>query len=114
MLTYTGCDDSLMLYVLGLLTKLTDDGLRFDHRARSLPFIVEREPFLPFIDLRKPFGAVGNFVDMGHEKGEVFGDITFDSLSSLDDLVDVLGQNLEVNDTTTTFRGSKLGLWSEF
>lgn len=114
MLAYTSCDDSLMLYVLGLLAKLTDDGLRLDHRAWGLLFIVEGELFFPFINLREPLGAFGNFVYMRYEKGKVFGDITFDSLSSLNDFVDILGQNLEVNNTTTTFRGGNLGIWSKF
>lgn len=114
MLTYTGCDDGLVFYVFGLLAKLADNGLRLNHRARGLLLKIERELFLPLIDLREPFGALGNFVDIGYEKGKVFGDITFDGFSSLDDFVDVLRQNLEVNDTTTTFGGSNLGIWTKF
>lgn len=114
MLTYTGCDDSLVFYVFGLLAKLADNGLRLDHRTRGLPLKIERELFLPLVDLREPFGALGNFVDIGYEKGKIFGDITFNGFSSLYDFVDVLGQNLEVNDTTTTLRCSKLGIWSKF
>lgn len=90
-LTYTGCDDSLVFYGLSLLAELTDDSLRLDHRAWGLLFIVERESVLPFINLREPFGAFGDFVYMGYEKGKIFSDIAFDSFGSLDDFVDILG-----------------------
>ena len=116
MLTNTSGDDGLVLDVVGHVRKHADDGLRLDERVGTgLLLVSPREALLPVSNLAEPLLAValGGVVDLRKEVTEVVSHVTFNSLGALNDLVDVLGHDVEVDDTTAAFRSGKTGLGSE-
>lgn len=107
----TSSDDGLFLPVGGEFAKLLDNSLGLDRTVLGLA-VVERqgEALLPVVDLLEPLGTLGNSLDMGQKKTEVVGTVTLHGLVSLNNLIDVLGHDLEMHDTTTSFTSGKLGL----
>lgn len=86
-------DDLLGLELLTLLGRLEREGVLV----------------LPALDLREPVGP-GSALDLGNERLQTGDDVAKDGDGGLDDLVDVLGHNLEVDDSTGTGeRGSSSG-----
>lgn len=116
MLADTGGDVGVVLAALDELAELLDEGLRLDQTGALGALVVGKGPLgLPLVDLAEPLLAIGHGLglNLGNEELDVGGNITLDSLGSLDDLVDVLGKNLEVDDTTTTLGGGSLGSGSK-
>lgn len=116
MLADTGGDVGGILAALGELAELLDEGLGLDQTGALGALVVGKGPLgLPRVDLVEPLLAIGDGLglNLGNEELDVGGNITLDSLGSLDDLVDVLGENLEVDDTTTALVGGSLGGRSE-
>lgn len=112
-LTNTGSDDGILTDVLSEFAELVDDGLGLDQAVRALLFVGPREALLPVIDLLEPLRTLRNSVDVGDQSSKVRRNVTLDSLGGLDDLVDVLGHDLEVNDTTASLSSSSVGSGSK-
>lgn len=116
MLADTGGDVGVLLAALGELAELLNEGLGLDQTGALGALVVGKGPLgLPLVDLAEPLLAIGHGlgVNLGDEELDVGGNITLDSLGSLDDLVNVLGKNLEVDDTTTTLGSGSLSSGSE-
>lgn len=116
MLADAGGDVGVVLAALGELAELFDEGLGLDQAGALGALVVGKGPLgLPLVDLAEPLLAIGHGLglDLGDEELDVGGNVTLDGLGGLDDLVDVLGQNLEVDDTTAALVGGCLGGGSE-
>jgi hypothetical protein len=68
----------------------------------------EWEVLLVGLDLVEPFRSVDR-LELGNELGQGCDNITENGDLGLDDLVDVLGLDFEMNDTTSSLKGSGLG-----
>ena len=116
MLADTGGDVGGVLAALGELAELLNEGLGLDQTGALSALVVGKRPLsLPGVDLVEPLLAIGHglSLNLGNEELDVSGNITLDSLGGLDNLVDVLGENLEVDDTTTALVSGSLGGRSE-
>jgi len=113
-LTDTSGDDGLILHVGREVAQLLNNGLGLDGTLLGLA-VVERqgEALLPVIDLLEPLRTLGNGLDLGQKKAKVISTVTLNGLVGLNNLVDVLGHDLKVHDTTTALSSSKLGLRGE-
>lgn len=112
-LTDTSGDDGLVADALSELADLVDNNLGLDQAVRALLLISPREALFPVVDLLEPLGTLRDGVDVREKSRKIGGDVTLDSLSSLDDLVDVLRHDLEVNDTTTALSSGSTSGGSE-
>jgi hypothetical protein len=68
----------------------------------------EWELLLVVLDLVDPFCSVNSF-ELRYKFGERSDNVSEDGYLGLDDLVDVLGLDLKVDDTTSTFERGGLG-----
>jgi hypothetical protein len=91
-----------------LNVELLDNLLRLQLLALLRWGVGEWEVLLVGLDLVEPLGSVDR-LELGYELGERCNDVTENGDLSLDDLVDVLGLDLEMNDTTSSLEGSGLG-----
>jgi hypothetical protein len=112
-LSDTGGNDDVLLAVGGLVGDLLNDGLGLDHGTGGLALVVEGVALLPVGDLGEPLRAGLDSFDVGEEESQVVGNISLNGLGSLDDLVDVLGHDLEVDNSSTSLSGGSLGGRSE-
>jgi len=113
-LTDTGCDDSLVLHVRSEVTELLNDALGLDGTVIDLALVEgQGEAGLPVVDLLEPLLTLSHSIDMRHETAKIVGAVTLDGLGGLNDLVDVLGHDLEVHNTTTALSSRGLGLRSK-
>lgn len=114
MLADTGRHHGAVLDVRRQVTELLDQVLGLDGAVGVLGFVKgEGEARLPVVDLVKPLGTLGHRLDVGKQETDVLGAVALHGLVGLDHLVDVLGHDLEVDDTTTVFGGGQLGLGGE-
>lgn len=104
-------DHVLLSVTLGPIVQRLDDFLRFHQVSlcRVRGSVRERVVGLPLLDLVEPFLAFERlFGEEREELGEGFVDVSRDRNVRVDDLVDVLGLNLEVDDTSSTLSGGSL------
>ena len=115
-LTDTGGDVSLVLAVGSQVAELLNDSLGLDELAALGTLVVGQRPLgLPLVDLGEPLLAVlhGLGGDVGHQGSDIGADITLDGLGSLDNLVDVLGHDLKLDNATTALSGGGLSAGCE-
>lgn len=109
MLADTSGHDDLVLDGLTKLGKLGDDSLGLDGLTAvgNVTLIVKGVLLLPLGDSAEPLGSLLDSLNQGQQLGKVLGNITLDSLGGLDNLVDVLGQDFKVDDTTALLKSSQ-------
>lgn len=110
----TGGDVGLALAVSGQVAQLLDQGLRLDEAGalRISVLVVGQGPLgLPLVDLAEPLlSAIHRAgLEVRQEVLHVGGNIALNGLGGLHNLVDVLGHNLEVDNTTTALGSGSLG-----
>ena len=103
MLAHAGRNYCLIFDVCSEVGELFDNGLGFDKTFWCLSLVGEGQALLPIIDLAKPFGPGRYFFNKRKKKSQVRGHLAFDSFCGLDDLVDILGHDLEVTYSADTF-----------
>lgn len=116
MLADTGSDVGVVFSVSTQLAELLDESLGLDETSAIGALIVGKGPLLlPGVDLAEPLLAIlhGSNLEVGDELSQVGANIALNGLGSLDDLVNVLGHDLEVDDTTATLGSSSLGTRGE-
>ena len=114
MLTNTGRDDDIVLVRFGLSVQLLDDLLRL-HLFTVLRLaldIRERILLLPRFDILEP-GRALRVLNHGKESRQVRRDVAKNGDGRFDDLVDVFGLDLEVDDTAPTLSGCGASRWGE-
>jgi hypothetical protein len=95
-----------------LSVELLDDLLRLHPLPLFGLFKRERVLRLPRLDLVEPLLAFV-VLDLGDEPGEGGGNVAENGDLSLDDLVDVLGHDLEVDDATLALESGGARGWCE-
>ena len=80
-------------------------------RPFALPLVGPGESLLPVCNLGEPLRPVLDDVHEGHHLCQAGTDITSNGLGGLDNLVDVLGHDLEVDNATTALGSSGLSSW---
>lgn len=112
MLANTGGDDGLVLVVLGQVGEHGDDGLGLDDTVLALSLEHEGELLLPRLNNLRPGSSLG-IRDGGDERNELshaLGNVSLNSLGGLNNLVDVLGLDLKVHDTSSALKSGLSGL----
>ena len=98
MLSHARSDDSAFFHVLGEITELLNDALRFDKAVRSLLLISKREALFPIIDLAEPFRTGLLLFDEWKKECQIGSYVSFYRFCCLNDLVNVFRHDLEVDD----------------
>lgn len=111
MLAYTSRDDGVFP-VLDLSGKLLDDFLRLQGLPSLALLIGEGILLLPLLEVVEP-SLPWRVLNQGDEGSHALNDVADDWNRGVYNLVDVLGLDLEVNDTAATLEGSCSGGRSE-
>jgi len=112
-----GGDDGFVFARGGEVGERVDDGLGLDQGVGVVLLLPgPGEALFPGGDLVEPFFAVGLGAgfDEWEDRFQVFRDVAFNSLVGLNDLIDILGHDLEMDDTSTALCGGETSLRSEF